>query len=152
MKKSITAGYLWQGRWTGPGFPIYPEWWGEKPDGTKTYYTQEDYDNNQEEMKDSPPEEVLDIKPGNYTLIVDYPVTDEYKVKVKVPKKGITRQKLMDISAKAYHQIYKYVNEGIYANGNDSNKYGIWGHSMGDLTIHTFHILENNIIKLGVDS
>jgi hypothetical protein len=102
-------------------------------------------------MKDAPPGEILDIKSGTYTLIVDYPVSKEYKVEIRIPKRGTTRQQLMDIAAEAYHQVYKSVNEGIYADGDDSNEYGIWGHSMGDLTIHTFYI-ENDIIKLGVDS
>jgi hypothetical protein len=151
MKKSITAGYLWQGKWTGPGFPIYPDWWSDKPSKDKPYFTQSDYDRHQEEMKDAPPEEILDIKSGTYTLVVDYPVSKEYKVEIRIPKRGTTRQQLMDIAAEAYHQVYKSVNEGIYADGDDSNEYGIWGHSMGDLTIHTFYI-ENDIIKLGVDS
>jgi len=54
--------------------------------------------------------------------------------------------------------MYYFVNEGIYADGIDEystiwNKYGIWGHSMGDLTIHTFYVDEEKmVIKLGVDS
>jgi len=63
----------------------------------------------------------------------------------------------MDNAADAYHHMYKYVNEGIYSNqeidedGPEFNKYGIWGHSMSDLTIHTFYI-QDNVITLGVDS
>jgi hypothetical protein len=159
MKRKIVAGYLWQGRWTGPGFPIYPIMWSQKPDEKKNpYYTQADYDRYQEEMKKSPADEVLDIKPGLYTLVVDYPC-DEYEVDVDIPENGITRQELMDKAADAYHQVYKFVNEGIYANqeiaehDKEFNKYNIWGHSMSDLTIHTFYVDDFvKEIRLGVDS
>lgn len=158
MIKEIIAGYLWQGKWTGPGFPIYPTWWNEKPTIEKNHfcYTLEDYDKYQKEMAESPADEVLDIKPGIYQLIIDYPCAG-YDMPVSIGK-GITRQELMDIAAEAYHIMYAYINEGIYAKGinendEDWNKYGIWGHSMGDLTIHTFYVdEEKNQIKLGVDS
>jgi len=156
-KREIVAGYLWQGKWTGPGFPIWPAYWSEKPTGDKPYYTQEDYDRNQKEMADSPVDEVLDIAPGAYTLKIDYPCAG-FDIEIDIPEKGITRQELMDAAANAYHKMYYFVNEGIYADGIDDtskiwNKYGIWGHSIGDLTIHTFYIDEKtNIIKLGVDS
>ena len=158
MIKEIVAEYLWQGKWTGPGFPIYPTWWNDKPSGKiGEFYSLADYDRYQKEMAESPANEVLDIKPGTYILNIDYPCSG-FEVPVGVPEKGITRQQLMDIAADSYHQMYKYVNEGIYANGIDdiereSNKYGIWGHSMGDLTIHTFYVdEEKNEISLGVDS
>jgi len=156
--KKIVAGYLWQGHWTGAGFPIYPELWSEKPSPKRPYHTQADYERYQKEMTESPADEVLDIEPGFYRLIVNYPVSEEFGINVEIGAKGITRQELMDEAANAYHQMYKYVNEGIYANGiveddEDWNKYGIWGHSMGDLTIHTFYIdEEKNVITLGVDS
>ena len=157
MIKTIDAGYLWQGKWTGPGFPIYPEYWSEKPSDERPWFSQKDYDAYQQQMEMAPADEVLDIKPGTYTMKIDYPCAG-YEVEVIVPKKGITRQELMDIAAKAYHKIYYFVNEGIYADGIDEtseiwNKYGIWGHSMGDLTIHTFYVVEqNSVITLGVDS
>ena len=156
--KQIVAGYLWQGKWTGPGFPIYPEYWSEKPSEDRPYHTQADFDRYQKEMAESPADEVLDIEPGFYRLNVNYPVSEDFGINVEIGAKGITRQALMDAAADAYHQVYKYVNEGIYAKDLDdvekeSNKYGIWGHSMGDLTIHTFYVdEEKNVITLGVDS
>ena len=158
MEKQITAGYLWQDHWTGPGYPIYPAWWSEKPSEDRPYHSQADYDRYQKEMTEYPAEGMLDIAPGTYTLELDYPLSMKYKVEVIVPEHLLTRQQLMDIAAEAYHKVYYFVNEGIYADGIDEtsqiwNKYGIWGHSMGDLTIHTFYIDdETNTIKLGVDS
>jgi hypothetical protein len=142
-KREIVAGYLWQGRWTGPGFPIYPTYWGEE---------------YKEEMEKSPAEEILDIKPGTWLLEVNYPLSKVYRKEFEVPEKGITRQELMDLAAKAYHKVYYFVNMGIYADGIDEyskvwNKYGIWGHGIEDLTIHTFDVDdESNTIALGVDS
>ena len=157
-RKEIIAGYLWPAQWKKPSDSIWPGWWDKKPDGTNDWYTQKDYDRQQKEIVDSPSDEVLDIKPGEYILRLDYPC-DGYDTKVIVPEKGITRQELMDSAADAYHCMYQYVNEGIYAkeemkeDDESFNKYGIWGHSMSDLTIHTFYVDEEKlVITLGVDS
>jgi len=149
-KKEILAGYLYPAEWKNPGDPIYPNYWSEKPSPERKYHTQEDYDRYKKEMDENPPEEVLDIKPGIYMLEVSYPLNEYYVVDVAVPKKGITRQELMDIAAAAYHHIYSFVKDE-YDGTDEWNKYGIWGHGMGDLTIHTFYI-DSNKITLGVDS
>ena len=53
-ERQIVAGYLWPGKWTGPGFPIYPDYWNEKPSPKRPYHIQEDYERYQKEMAKSP--------------------------------------------------------------------------------------------------
>lgn len=144
-EKEIVAGYLWPKDRENPGDPIYPHYWKEE-------------DEWKNEMEKYPPEEVLDIESGSYRMEVTYPLSKPYNKEVHISKEGITRQELMDVAADAYHKIYYFVNEGVYADGIDEhsevwNKYGIWGHGMEDLTIHTFYVdEESKVITLGVDS
>jgi len=158
MKREITAGYLWVGKWTGLEYPIYPEHWNEKPAEDAPETLKEMYEDDLVTMRENPANEVLDIKPGTWLLEVNYPLSKVYRKEFEVPEKGITRQELMDLAAKAYHKVYYFVNMGIYADGIDEyskvwNKYGIWGHGIDDLTIHTFDVDdESNTIALGVDS
>jgi hypothetical protein len=156
--KEIPAGYLWVGQWTGPGFPIYPKHWSEKLEEGSNELVHQYYLTNKKIMEKNPPDEVLKIKTGAYKIKVTYPLSTPYEMEILIGKNGITRQRLMDLCAEAYHSVYRFVNEGIYKNGiNETyeawNKYGIWGHFIGDLTIHTFYVNEEtNVITLGVDS
>ena len=83
---------------------------------------------------------------------IDYPLSRSHVIEIKIGEKGITRQRLMDIAAQGYHYVYSFVSEDKNENDPEYNFFGIWGHGMGDLTIHTFYVHENNRITLGVDS
>lgn len=128
MKKEFVAGYLYPASWKKPGDPIYSDWY-------KKEYA--------DEVKANPPEELLDVKPGKYKLVITYPLSTNFTKKFEIPEKGITRQELNDICAAAYHEVYEDVA--------GENRYGIWGHSIYDLTICTFHF-DGDLLTLGVDS
>jgi len=150
-EKEIVAGYLYPAIWNKPGDSIWPDHYDDKP-GTYTFWTQERYDEAQKEMKEYPADEVLDIKPGLYTMKISYPLSKPHVIEIKINEEGITRQALMDIAAQGYHYVYSFIKKEM-KDKPTYNFFGIWGHDIGDLTIHTFYVNdETNQISLGVDS
>ena len=159
-KKEIVAGYSYPGHWNGKGSPIYPEWWTKKPSAGAPDYEKTWYEEYQEEMAKATPEEII-LKKGEYTLVIDYPLSTPFEKEFKVSKKGMTRQEFVDMACESYQLIYAIEEASEGKTGNipgmlnrtsSSGKYGIWGHHIGDLTIHILYVGENNVITLGVDS
>ncbi len=128
---NINIGFIQIIDWVKGSDDIYPPWWDEEEDSKK-----ED------------PNEII-LEEGNYTIVVNYPIERPYKKKVKVGSDGISRKALVDIAVESYKHVYSFV-EGDEDSMN-WNKYGIWGHSIGDLILHTFYI-KDNVISLGIDS
>ena len=124
MKKAIAAGYIWPGRYT-EGQSVYEPWYAQE-------YPQE--------VIDSPDDEVILEPNKNYTLVIDYPLDNPAKFNVETGKNGMTRREFANFSTQAYRKVYE-----------SPEVYGIWGHEIYDLTIHTLYIDENTI-TLGVDS
>lgn len=73
---------------------------------------------------------------------IDYPL--ETKVEVKIPKAKNIADILVPI---AY--VYKNV---IYADAEKENKYGVWGHGIGDLYFEGIVINENGKSELFIGS
>lgn len=67
-----------------------------------------------------------------YTLIIDYPIRNKVKVKIKTGKKGLGFNGLIGRILKEYCKIYK--------DADSENKYGVWGHSMEDLAIEGIRV------------
>jgi len=132
--KEIVAGYCWPGR-------------HKEGDNPWNYYDNSEY---QDEVDASPRDEVI-LPKGKYTLEIDYPLSTPFRSVFTVGKEGMTRQKFADFAASKYQFIYSFVQDGMESNSN-WNKYGIWGHGIGDLTFHTLYVDEDNLITLGVDS
>jgi hypothetical protein len=129
-KKEIIAGYAWPGQWKAKGQSIWPKWWLTDDD--------EDY---AQQIANSPAEEII-LEPNiTYTLKITYPLSNVYKKKFTTGENGMSRQDFVDMCCEAYHEIYE-----------NEEKYGVWGHYIEDLTIHTLFIDKNNNITLGVDS
>lgn len=102
-----------------------------------------------EQYKECDPNEII-LKPNKeYTLIIDYPVSNCYKAKVKTGIKGIARLKAIEIICKHYRKMY-YEED---FSPSKRNKYGIWGHNISDLVLCSMQIDERKkVITLGVDS
>ena len=157
--KEIIAGYVYPGEWKGKGSSIWPEWW-INPDKTSTWYDGEYQKEQEEDMKQSPPEEVILESNTEYTLKIDYPLSNPFVAKFKTEKDGMTRQEFVDLACESYQHIYEVEDAGkdpgtipgMYNRVITDGEFGIWGHYIGDLTIHTLYIDENNLITLGVDS
>lgn len=111
----------------------------------------------------------LILKPNKkYTLIIDYPLSIPYKQEIQSGKDGMTLKEVVDLSVDAYKKIYKEEAKtsklkeesiskrtkgasNLINRAETNGKYGIWGHSLEDLTI-TNIIVKGNKIYLSVDS
>ena len=121
------------------------------------------------EYVSNPREEV--ISSTQATLIIDYPVTHEKRVLLRAANsKGFTRVELVRKIANAYQNMYvEEANtstlpiESIQARSNGEcmllnrattdGKYGIWGHDLHDLMLHTvYYNKQDNTISVHVDS
>lgn len=116
----------------------------------------------EEDVKECDPKEVVLLPNTEYTLVISYPVTNNYKVKITTGKSVMTRIKLAYYICKHYKNMYA---EEDGSSGGDpghipnmlnrsrsEGKYGIWGHELGDLILINASISKKNVITLGVDS
>ncbi len=103
-------------------------------------------------------------------IVVDYPVAGEWEFKVvSADPKGFTNADLARQISRVYHAMYdeeertsiiKVVpmeQRKRLINRNKTNgKFGIWGHDIGDLVLHTVEIYQARDGKLtavlGIDS
>lgn len=87
------------------------------------------------------------IDTNDVTVIIDYPLSNEYRFKIN-SKKGLTREALLKHISEHYYNIYKEEEEtasiktipqskriGIYNRNETNGKYGIWGHDLADLVL-----------------
>ncbi len=104
------------------------------------------------------------------TLVLDYPLRGEFSFPVNASSpNGFTRAELARKVAALYRKVYEEEEktskiavippeqrQGV-ANRNETNgKYGIWGHDLGDLDLHTIEISRGAdgtvLAHLGIDS
>jgi hypothetical protein len=107
----------------------------------------------------NPKEEILPA--GKYKLVIDYPLSTEYVEELEFGK-PVTREQIVEWIVASYHYIYKMEDEstpvpaglipGMFNRVTTMGTYGIWGHELGDLDLHTIHVDDNNLITIGVDS
>ena len=86
------------------------------------------------------------INQNRVTIIIDYPLTNEYRFDV-ISKSGFTRELLLSEISKHYYKLYEEEEKSAtiktlpqdkrtIANRNQTNgKYGIWGHDISDLDL-----------------
>lgn len=71
-----------------------------------------------------------------FTLTIDYPLSNAAKFKIKSGKTGMGTAKLIDKICKLYHKVYE-----------NEEKYGIWGHSIDDLNLEGIKV---NFVKKSI--
>jgi len=101
---------------------------------------------------------------GIYTLKIDYPLSIPFKVKIN--SKGMTREQVIQEVVKRYKQVYREEDKSskikplLRKDGGNApllnrqqtdGKYGIWGHVLSDLILHTLYI-RGKTLTVGVDS
>lgn len=147
--KQITLGYVHIESYK-KGSRLFPDYYYEKDDD----WDNEDWERFQEEVKSNPPDEVI-LKPNQtYDIVIDYPLSNPF-IKTIDTKNGMTRQQVVDLIVKCYKQIYKEEDKstkvatgnipGMFNRNTTDGKYGIWGHDIGDLILHTIEIKGKNI-------
>lgn len=80
---------------------------------------------------------------GSYSLHIDYPLGEEtpFRKTFTVPVGGMTRRTLVNRIVKAYKYVYK-----------NQRKYGIWGHRLSDLFLHTAYVHRGFVVGVDCDS
>ena len=141
--KQIALGDIDISSWK-PGDKLYPKWMLEED---------EDYALD-------PKEEILEAN-VEYTLKITYPLSKPYveKLKLDVPT---TREQVVSWIVDRYNFIYGVEDNsttikpehipGMLNRVRTDGEYGIWGHDIGDLILHTLYIDKNNVLTIGVDS
>ena len=107
------------------------------------------------------PNEII-IPKQEITIIYDYPLADEFLFTHHTTNPaGFTREALSKAIMDQYRQIYEEEDAedgdpglvpGMYNRAASHGKYGIWGHVIEDLILHTLHVHADGAYTLGLDS
>ena len=154
---TIRLGYIQISDWDNEIPYLFPDWMLEDTVNKKL----------QKEINSIKLDDVVTLPNTIYTLTIDYPLTNPFYKEFKTGKKGMTRKGLINLIVKSYRKVYKeedssskikagWIPNMLNRNGTDG-KYGIWGHVLEDLMLHTATVnptssLAKNKITLGVDS
>lgn len=115
----------------------------------------------------NPNERVLKTK--RVTLVIDYPVRNTFETIMTSSDGSFTRIGLVSAIADAYQRMYQEERDTsilpeeslsqrdptcmLINRAPTNGKWGIWGHDLGDLLLHTIaYNVNENKIYLGVDS
>ncbi len=112
------------------------------------------------EKEQCDPNEII-LQGGNqFDLEIIYPLETPFVTKLDT-KNGLSRREVVDFVVKSYKQIYKEEKQSskikaanlpnMYNRNQTNGKYGIWGHDIGDLVLHSLYI-DGNKLTVGVDS
>lgn len=101
------------------------------------------------------------VTPNIIKVIYNYPLSRKFVFEhISKNKNGFSKKELIKVISKQYNIIYKeekntsIIKPGyISYNRNITNgKYGIWGHDLEDLDLHTIYKSYDNVYELGIDS
>jgi len=149
MQKAIELGYISMYNWK-KGKKLFADW----------FYEDED-ESTKNSIKNCKPSEIILPPNETYELVIDYPLHRPFKTEIKTGTKGLTREEVVDIIVRSYKLVYKEEKAtskipaglipGMYNRNTTDGKYGIWGHELGDLMLHTLEI-NDNVLTVGIDS
>ena len=136
--KSIDLGYVPMYNYTKTT-PLNPEW---RTPG-HYLYTQGD------ELENVDENDVV-LQRGTYDLVITYPLNNPSHNLIDVGGKGMTRRELVNFIVKCYKKIYRDEDKaigrktknipGMLNRQTSDGPYGIWGHDLGDLILHTANV------------
>lgn len=111
-------------------------------------------DSPQNDIKNLIGKDEIVIPQTSLTIIIDYPLSTNYKFGL-VSTGGFTRAQLITEISTHYYQIYEEEertatvktvplnDRKIYNRNRTNGKYGIWGHDIGDLVLDEIHVYKN---------
>jgi hypothetical protein len=156
--KSIDLGYVPMEGYTSKT-PLNPEW----------QFPGHEYYEKGDELKNVDEKDVV-LQRGTYDLVITYPLTTPFHKLFTVDAKGMTRRKLVNLIVKCYKKIYhdedkavggetdnipgmlnRQTIPGMLNRQTSEGPYGIWGHCLGDLMLHTARV-DRMTITIGCDS
>ncbi len=108
------------------------------------------------------------IPESKVTVIVDYPLTNEYRFELE-SKKGFTKEQLLNEISKKYYKLYEEEESSasvktipidkrttMYNRNQTNGKYGIWGHDIADLVLSEILVYRANngqlVLSLNIES
>lgn len=132
------------------------------------YETDSDSEEDDDFASDDSPKEKVDpdeivIPDDNVIIIFSYPLKEDFQFEFE-HKGGFTRKQISEVIMQQYASIYaeeeQTAPEGdpghlphlIYNRATSTGKYGIWGHDIGDLYLHSLYKQDDGTYTLGVDS
>ena len=138
-----------------------------RPDGPSPYVNLADPEKDLKRMRG--PEEVV-CTATELIVVLDYPLRAEFRFPISASSsKGFTRTELVRKIADLYKRVYEEEDQtsknpvvpleqrkGLINRNETSGKYGIWGHDLDDLVLHTIEISRTTdgtvLAHLGIDS
>jgi hypothetical protein len=108
------------------------------------------------------------IPEDKLTIIIDYPLTNEYRFDLQ-SKNGFTREQLLKEISKNYYKLYDEEEKSatiktipvdkrttMYNRNQTNGKYGIWGHDIADLVLSEILVYKATngqiILSLSIES
>ena len=138
----------------------YDDQLGWNEDNTSPYISMSDPESSVIGQR-SPDEIVIPFK--TIRVLYTYPLENSVIYTFEaVNGEGFTRAELARKIASGYQRIYREEDEAVGVTGNinqfmlnraqSHGPFGIWGHHIGDLVLHTVRQQSGNLFTLGVDS
>jgi len=139
-----------------------PEW-----DEPSPYVSLENPESDIRNMRN--PDEIV-LAATQLTLVLNYPLSKEWEFPVKSQSpKGFSRAELARLISETYKAVYAEEERtskvqvvppdqrtGLINRNKTDGKYGIWGHDLGDLVLHTVEATKkadgSMVAYLGIDS
>ena len=98
-------------------------------------------------------DEIILPKGKTYTLTITYPLTTPFKIEFNTKKKALNRKEVVNYIVECYKNIYKIEDggkkvpmiPGMYNRITTKGQFGIWGHCLSDLMLHTLYINGNKL-------
>jgi hypothetical protein len=151
---NINLGYIHLDGYTSKS-PLFPSWMVKESKESTA-----EGRNYAKEIEHSKPNEVI-IPEGIYSLVIDYPLNKPFQRTIKVKRGGMTRRKFVNLVARLYKLIYRQEDRdtkvptgnipGLWNRSTSNGRYGIWGHHIDDLILHTL-VRTKNSLRVIVDS
>jgi len=123
--RDINLGYFHLASWDSTQDSIWPDW------------MREDEEYTAEIQKNSDTDRVVWYG-EDLEVTINYPLAKDYTFRVSGP---LTRQQLAAEVQKHYKKIYE-----------NPERWGVWGHDIGDLVLHTLYVYKDGKAEVGVDS
>jgi len=157
-KASAEKDYAYLGKFLGTiSFEVRTTDTSNFKDGFIPWASLEKPDQDIQELKDA--EEIL-ISRKAVTILIDYPLRNEYKFELN-SETGFTRKFLLKEISKTYYKIYDEEEASatvktisierrteMYNRNETNGKYGIWGHDIADLGLAEIQVYETSAKKL----
>ncbi len=100
------------------------------------------------------PDEIILPANQEYSFTLTYPLNNPFVTKLNTTKNGLTRRQIVEFIIKSYKKVYSEEDKSSkikakfgknsYNRIETNGKYGIWGHVMSDLVLHSLEIDDEN--------